>query len=109
MKAGTGWRLLEFAIALGILALVIALAWAFTSPAFAADAENSKSVTGIPIDYLFACIAGLITIVYTDIRRAIFALKHEAARRGRHMRHVENAVRLMCHKLHIPYEDTDDE
>lgn len=103
-----GWGILEFAVALLLIGLVVAIAWALT-PMRAWGAENSQSVTGIPVEYLFAVIGALLTVVYADIRQAIRALKQEAAKRGRHIRHVESCVRLVCNKLNINYQDADDE
>lgn len=101
------WRWIEWAVALIILALLLGIAWALINPAQAE--ETSKSLTGIPVEYLFAAIGTLVSLVYMDMRRAISALKHEAGKRGRHIRHVENAVRLICNKLKINYEDTDND
>ena len=103
------WGVIEWLAVATLVGLLVGTIWAlWPSSAHAAD-ENSKSVTGIPVEYLFGTIAALGSIVYADMKHAMRSLKHEAAKRGRHIRHVENAVRLICHKLNIPYAEDDDE
>lgn len=101
------WGFLEWALSVVLGALVIGIVWALVVPAHAAE-QNSTSVTGIPVDYLFATIGALGSLVYADLKREVRSLKHEAAKRGRHIRHVENAVRKVCYKLNIKFEEEED-
>lgn len=61
----------------------------------------TESVTGIPIEYLFAIIGALVVAVYTDLRSSVYRLSKGAVRRDR-------ILTLICDKLKIPFNTGDD-
>lgn len=71
--------------------------------------EITPSLTGIPVEYLFASIGVLVTLVYGGIRRDIRTLLHDDRQRARQIKHVENAVRTLCNTLNVHYRESDDE
>lgn len=71
---------------------------------------HEQSLTGIPIEYLFTVIGGLITLVYLDVKRELKALRKNAEIRGGQLVRIGTILRIVCSKLRIPYGgDRDDD
>jgi hypothetical protein len=78
--------------------------------------EGAPSLTGIPIEALFACIGALVALVYWDLRRslgknerAVAHLSRASVRRDARLARVQIFVSQICAKLDIhvpPAEDT---
>lgn len=68
------------------------------------------SLTGIPIELLFGAIAGLLAIIYGDLKRESRALRKASDRRDKasikndyRMQHLTAAFGMVCEKLKIPF------
>ena len=76
--------------------------------------EGAPSLTGIPIEALFACIGALVALVYWDLRRslgknerAVAHLSQASIRRDRRLAIVQVFVAQICDKLdiHVPRDE----
>lgn len=89
---------------------VLAGATLLTLPVLTFAAEsNTQSVTGIPIEWLFLVIGSLGGIVYLDLKHEVRSLHREGRVRSKSIRRLQTTMRDVCNKLHVNYEESDDE
>lgn len=69
---------------------------------------HDGSVTGIPIEYLFLIIGGLLSAIYFDVKKDLKSLKRNADTRAITITRMSLALRFVCRKLKIPFDANDD-
>lgn len=61
------------------------------------------SITGIPIEWLFAIIGALISGIYLDLKREVKRLRVESQDRGVSLAVLKNSFNNLCKHLKAPF------
>jgi hypothetical protein len=80
----------------------------FASWPLAAAEASTPSMTGIPIEWMFAIVSALIAALYLDMKRDLRATRAEGMKRTQDIIRIKIFVRQVCRKLHIDYSDPGD-
>ena len=65
------------------------------------------SLTGIPIEFLFAAIGGMLGLIYADMKRELRTLRKESNARGTSIALIRQSVNSLCNHLKLPFHIED--
>ena len=67
------------------------------------------SVTGIPIEYLFAIVGAMVAGIYLDLRREVRSLRKESIARGTQIALIKQMLNAVCKHIKLPYSVFDED
>lgn len=65
--------------------------------------HESATMTGVPIEWLFAVIAALLGGIYLDIKKELRSQTRRGINRDAKTERIRITLGLMCHSLKLPY------
>lgn len=65
--------------------------------------HGADTMTGIPIEWLFAAIAGLLGMVYADLKKELRSQTRRGINRDKKTERIRITLGLMCESLKLPY------
>jgi hypothetical protein len=66
------------------------------------------TLTGIPIEVLFAIIGALGMIIYADVKHDLRRLRRASSQRGKSLVYLASILEQVCDKMHIKFRAPSD-